>query len=451
MKKLKCILVVMICCVLGVTTSVEAAYPAWTKVDGVFYNDKGEEIKGALAKGIDVSRHQGEIDWEQVKDSDIEFAIIRCGVGEDIEVQDDPYFIQNVQGCEQYQIPYGIYLYSYATDATMAQDEVSHVLRLLNKADAKPQLPIYLDIEDKTQENLSNKVLGDIAEVFCTAMTKEGYQAGVYSNLYFWNNKLTDSRFDNWDRWVAQYNSICDYQDVYRIWQFTQTGVVSGIAANVDINILFTNDCNIIGHIYSTGTVTKKATMKQSGTLTYRCKRCGSSRTETIPPIKGVTLSKTSYTYSGKANKPAVTVKDSQGKIISSSNYTVSYSNNTKPGQAGVKVNFKGNYEGSISTTFVIKPAKVSLSKPVNQKGRKIKLTWKKAAGISGYEILFAKNKTFKKGKKTVTAKATAKTKVISGLKKKQTYYIKIRSYKTIQGKKVYGAWSGVKSVKIKK
>lgn len=450
MKKLRCILVMVLCCVLGITTSVEAAAPAWTKVNGVFYNDKGEVIKGALAKGIDVSRYQGEIDWAKVKDSDIEFAIIRCGVGEDIEVQDDPYFIANVQGCQQYRIPYGVYLYSFATDKAMAQDEVKHILRLLNKAGANPELPVYLDMEDETQKNLSNSVLGDIAEVFCTAMLKEGYQAGIYSNLYFWNNKLTDSRFDNWKRWVAQYNSVCDYQDVYHIWQFTQTGAVSGIAANVDINILFTNDCNIRGHIYSAGTVTKKATAKQSGILTYQCKVCGSSKTETIPSIKGVTLSKTSYIYSGKANKPAVTVKDSQGKVISSSDYTVSYSNNTKPGQAKVKVSFKGSYEGTISKTFVIKPAKVSLTKAVNQKGKKIKLTWKKAVGASAYEIVYAKNKSFKNGKKTVTAKSSANTKIISKLKK-QTYYVKMRAYKTINGKKTYGAWSSVKRVKIAK
>ena len=90
-------MVVLFCCV-WCSTLVEAA-TAWTNVDGVFYNDKGEVIKGALSKGIDVSYHQGIIDWGKVKQTDIEFVLIRCGYGDDDIGQDDKYFKQNIQGC----------------------------------------------------------------------------------------------------------------------------------------------------------------------------------------------------------------------------------------------------------------------------------------------------------------------------------------------------------------
>lgn len=450
MKKLKSMIAVILCCILC-STSVAAAVPAWTNVNGVFYNDKGEVIKGALAKGIDVSHYQGDIDWAKVKQTDIEFAIIRCGYGDDDRSQDDLYFAQNIQGCENNNIPYGIYIYSHATNTEMAKSEADHVLRLVSETNAKPTFPIYYDIEDKTQESLSGTILGDIAETFCNEMIKAGYKVGIYSNLTWWNNRLTDKRFEKWDKWVAQFNSNCDYGSQYNIWQYTENGIVDGIPAGVDVNILLSRECSVSGHTYVLQSVTRKATTTQSGAAIYQCKICGSEKTEQIPIIKSISLSKTSYVYNGKTIKPAVTIKDGAGNIISKSYYTVAYSGNVKPGQASVKITFKGLYEGNMTKKFMIKPAKIKISKAVNQKGRKIKLTWKKVKGVSGYEICYAKNKTFKKGKKVVTAKSSAKTKVISKLGKNQIYYIRIRAYKKISGKKVYGVWSSKKSVKIVK
>lgn len=448
MKKLKSFIAV-ICCLVLCSTSVAAAVPAWTNVNGVFYNDKGEVIKGALAKGIDVSHYQGVIDWSRVKQTDIDFAIIRCGYGDDDISQDDKYFAQNIQGCKENDIPYGIYIYSYATNTEMAKSEANHVLRLISETSANPTYPIYYDIEDEqTQSSLSSTMLGDIAETFCNEIIKAGYKVGIYSNLNWWNNKLTDKRFDNWDKWVAQYNSTCDYSSKYNIWQFTQNGTVDGILAGVDVNILLSKECSVSGHTYELQSVSQKATTTQSGTATYKCTICGSTKTELIPQINSASLSKTSYTYNGKAKKPTVTVKDSSGTVISNSYYTVSYSGNIKPGQASVKITFNGLYEGTITENFIIKPAKVKVSKAISQKGGKIKISWKKAKGVSGYEICYAKNKTFKKGKKVVTVKSSAKSRTIKKLSKNQTYYIKIRAYKKINGNKVYGAWSNKKSVK---
>ena len=100
---------------------------------------------------IDVSEHQGYIDWSQVKASGVDYAIIRCGYGNDYYNQDDNRWIQNVQGCIANGIPFGVYLYSYATDTDMAQSEAYHVLRCLSDAGLSPSrvaLPIFLDMED---------------------------------------------------------------------------------------------------------------------------------------------------------------------------------------------------------------------------------------------------------------------------------------------------------------
>ena len=87
---------------------------AWYEEDGKFYNDQGEEITGAVAKGIDVSKWNGDIDWAKVKATDVDYAIISCGYGDDETSQDDPYWKTNADACTKEGIPFGTYIYSYA-------------------------------------------------------------------------------------------------------------------------------------------------------------------------------------------------------------------------------------------------------------------------------------------------------------------------------------------------
>ncbi|MBR1723494.1 MAG: fibronectin type III domain-containing protein, partial [Ruminococcus sp.] len=117
-----------------------------------------------------------------------------------------------------------------------------------------------------------------------------------------------------------------------------------------------------------------------------------------------------------------------------------------------VTVTGKGDYTGTKSGSFIIKPKKVTVKKLTSPKAKTVKLTWTKAAGgVMGYQIVLGLNKKMTSGKKTVWVKKAATTaKTVTGLKAKKTYYAKIRAYKTISGKKYYGAWSAVKSVKTK-
>ena len=215
---------------------------AWEKVDGQFVNSNGEVIPGAVMKGIDVSEHNGEIDWENVKNDGIDFAIIRCGYGQDMESQDDDYWEANVEACEALGIPYGVYLYSYADTLEKAQSEAQHVLRLLKGHD--PAYPVYYDLEDNITLELSDSMKTQIATTFCNIITDNGYETGVYSSLYWWNDYLTDPVFNNWSRWVAQWNPTCDYQGEYDLWQCSSTGQVDGINGNVDLNFLIDNGAN---------------------------------------------------------------------------------------------------------------------------------------------------------------------------------------------------------------
>ena len=331
-------------CICTFSVQVSGATP-WSSANGIFYDGNGNEIKGAIAKGIDVSYHNGDIDWAKVKAAGISFALLRCGYGNDERNQDDIKFVQNVKGCEDNGIQYGVYLYSYAVDndkektlEDMARSEAEHVLRMIEEAGAKPTMPVYYDIEDKSQVGMTDKQYGDMAEIFCNIVKNAGYKVGVYSNYYWWINRLTDSRFDNWGKWVARYNNTSEYNKEYDIWQYTESGTVDGVGSGMDVNILLSRPCSITGHQYEFYQLVSKSTTTINGKATYKCKTCGHIKTTDIAKISQITISKTKYEYTGKAFKPTVTVKDSNGQVISTQNYNIIYSSNKKVGNGTVKI-----------------------------------------------------------------------------------------------------------------
>ncbi|MCX4320684.1 MAG: leucine-rich repeat protein [Lachnospiraceae bacterium] len=164
-----------------------------------------------------------------------------------------------------------------------------------------------------------------------------------------------------------------------------------------------------------------------------------------------VKLSKTRVTYNGKAQKPAVAVKDNQGKKISSQNYTVKYKDNKKIGQASVTVAFNGNYRGTVKKTFQIVPKGTSISRlKAGKRGFSVKWN-KQKKEISGYEIQYSTSKKFKGAKKIRNIKVQTTSKNISKLKAKKKYYVRIRTFKKVKGKKYYSEWSKAKSVLTKK
>ena len=196
---------------------------------------------GATAQGIDVSEHQGRIDWNAVKASGIDFAILRVGFGAPSwGGRVDYQFNRNISECERLGIPYGVYIYSYAFDNQQAADEASMVIDCLSGRN--PRLPVYYDLEDKTiiadgrQSGIASR-----AQIFCNKISSAGYKPGIYANLNWFNNILTDPVFKSgsWDHWIAQYNSQCHYTGSYSFWQYTSRGKVSGISGNVDMNYAY--------------------------------------------------------------------------------------------------------------------------------------------------------------------------------------------------------------------
>ena len=167
-----------------------------------------------------------------------------------------------------------------------------------------------------------------------------------------------------------------------------------------------------------------------------------------------VTLNKTSYTYNGKAKKPGVTVTAGIKTLTKNTDYTVSYKNNIKVGTSSVVITGTGDYTGSVTLSFKILPKGISTLGKTKAKSKGFTVNWKKQANsTTGYQIQYSTSKKFT-GNTTVTKTIgkTSTTKLtISKLKAKKKYYVRIRTYKTVNGKKYYSSWSKTKSVSTKK
>ena len=153
--------------------------------------------------------------------------------------------------------------------------------------------------------------------------------------------------------------------------------------------------------------------------------------------------------WTGKALKPAVTVKDGNVTLKKDRDYTVSYSANKGIGTAKVTVTGKGSYTGKITKTFKINPQGQSISAKGDKSGKKIAVTLAKHSSNSGYQVSYADNSGFKNSKSLWLSGNSKNKGTIKGLKSKKTYYVKARDYKTIGKTKVYGKWSAVKKVSI--
>lgn len=182
---------------------------------------------------IDVSEHQGIIDWEKAKPH-IDGAILRCGYGGDYPAQDDACFRRNADACARLGIPFGVYLYSYADSLEKARSEAEHVLRLIRGY--KLSYPVYLDLEEPGTEAGAVEracLFGDIIE-------KAGYWCGIYANLNWWENHLPG--LERFIKWVAQYYRVCEYEGAFLdMWQYSDKGSIEGIAGFVDMNECYRN------------------------------------------------------------------------------------------------------------------------------------------------------------------------------------------------------------------
>ena len=192
---------------------------------------------GAVARGIDVSNHQGTVDWNKVKAAGIDFAILKVGP---VYGKPDGSFERNAVECERLGIPYGVYYYSYARSVEDANKEADRTLAWLGGH--HPSLPVYYDLEDSyilQDPDFSKDKLTQIAQAFCNRMEAVGFKSGIYANLNWLNNYLNSPSLSGYDHWVAQYNWRCDYAGSYSFWQYSSSGNVPGVNGRCDMNYCF--------------------------------------------------------------------------------------------------------------------------------------------------------------------------------------------------------------------
>ena len=175
-------------------------------------------------KGVDISSSNGDINLAKVKNAGFKWVMIRCGFGDDIKSQDDKQFAANVKKAEKLGMPWGVYIYSYATSVKQAKSEVAHVKRLLKGK--KPTLPVAFDMEDadgyKAKRGaLKKPLITEICKTFLSGIKKAGYYPILYASKSWFGTYIDESVYKKYDVWVAQWNTSCTYKGKnLGMWQY---------------------------------------------------------------------------------------------------------------------------------------------------------------------------------------------------------------------------------------
>ncbi|MDO4501625.1 MAG: GH25 family lysozyme [Coriobacteriia bacterium] len=267
-------------CTCAPTAAFAYDVTSWTGSNGktsfVYHDSQTIRVSGVKHVGVDVSEHNGRIDWKKVKADGVDYAIIRCGFGWDKKrsdrsngTQEDYQFVTNVKNARAAGLKVGVYLYSYAWNKETAQKEAAFTLKLLKKAGLTPantDLPVYYDLEEQygtsrpcvpeknsrgqviDSHKISNRTLASMTKAWCGAIKAAGYKAGVYANTTWWNKFMTYTNsegktvryptYDKYSKWVAQYGKECTYSGSKGAWQFTSKGRVDGLG-KCDVNFFY--------------------------------------------------------------------------------------------------------------------------------------------------------------------------------------------------------------------
>ncbi|EXG83610.1 glucan-binding domain-containing protein [Clostridium sp. ASBs410] len=225
-----------LCAFMGMSAGFGPAMNSWAagyeKVNGYYQLANGTVIEQVIARGIDVSRWQGNVNWAAVAEDDVSFVML----GTRSKGIVDPYFHTNVQGASAAGLKVGAYIYSLATTPDMAREEADFVLSLVK--DYPISFPIAFDAEDSaTLGTLPPAQVSEIINAFCQRIADAGYYPIVYANDYWLSNKIDLSNMP-YDVWVARYEAKHVYANPI-MWQVTSTGSINGINGNVDIDFLY--------------------------------------------------------------------------------------------------------------------------------------------------------------------------------------------------------------------
>ena len=455
-----------------------------------------------LEKGIDVSKWNGNVDWDKVKADGIDYVIIRAGYGNS---NVDPYFKSHIEGASKAGLKIGIYWFSYATSVEKAKEEAAKCLETIAPYKNKISYPVFYDFEyasvdyaTKMGVKITKDLSSKMANVFLNEIKNAGYINGIYTNKDFGDRYFDEDILYNNYLWVAQYASTCTYPRPYMMWQFTEKGTINGIGtpskpvyfdvnytylkpytdeiingvpeSKIDLSSATVN--SIDSQTYTGSSIEPSVTVTLNGktlklnedyTLTYSNNVNVGTATITINGIGNYTGSKKvnfniapkkldissatvnsigSKTYTGASIKPSVTVTLNNKTLKLNKDYTVSYSNNKNIGTAKILIKGIGEYEGEKTVTFNIIPPKVTNLKSSKKTYNSITLSWDKIDNVTGYKVYRydVKTESYKLIKTISNASTTSYTN--SKLTSATKYLYKVRSYKIVNNKTHNGDYS---------
>lgn len=208
--------------------------------------------KGSEKIGIDVSKWNKTIDWEDVKDAGVEFAIIRCGYrgASSGALILDPMYERNIKGAIDADIPVGVYFFTQAIDEVEAVEEASMVISLIEKYDV--DYPVFLDSESAGGSGRADWLEADertkVHKAFLETISAAGYETGVYGSRNWLNEQVNMKDLSDYKTWLAEYAEVPQYDAYYHMWQYTSKGTVDGIDTDVDLNLSYMNIDTSINH-----------------------------------------------------------------------------------------------------------------------------------------------------------------------------------------------------------
>lgn len=193
----------------------------------------------AIKKGIDISKWQGNADFNAIKHSGVEFIIMRAGYGRDVSQRDEK-FETYYAACKKHEIPCGVYWFSYARTPEDAEREAAACLEVIK--DKQFEYPIYFDMENSVTVNLAN--LGKaqctaIAKAFLDKVEKAGYWVGLYMSKSPLESFISEEVRQRYAVWVAHYTDKTTYSGQFGMWQYSDTGKIPGIIGNVDLDLCY--------------------------------------------------------------------------------------------------------------------------------------------------------------------------------------------------------------------
>ncbi len=244
-------------------TSAQYRYTGWQNLDGktYFFDKSGNKVTGEQviqgAKynfnsdgslntgsgilGIDVSTWNGNIDWNQVKNSGVSYVIIRTGFRGSTQgaLVEDAKFKQNIQGATAAGLKVGVYFFTQAINEVEAVEEASMVLNQIRNY--KISYPVFIDVESSggRADGLDSATRTRVINAFCQTIQNSGYRAGIYANKTWLNQKMNVSALSGYKIWLAQYNTQVTYGGRYDMWQYSDKGKIPGISTNVDMNLSY--------------------------------------------------------------------------------------------------------------------------------------------------------------------------------------------------------------------